>query len=175
MAHLTRWDIIEPMDKHKLILAVIEALGKEAGELDASFKAAKQASVEAPGAMESHSDTTKFQMSQLAGNISDMLQQKELAIKTLTEFAESRKYEIGETGTVRFGSLVRAKIDGGEIKQYFVLPAGGGTRIQFGEKNVLVVSPPAPIAVALLNRKVGEKTELQLPAGKRVVEIMDIQ
>ena len=48
---------------------------EKAEEAKKSFESARQAAIAAPGAMQSKSDTTKFQMSRLAENFLNTYQQ----------------------------------------------------------------------------------------------------
>ena len=51
---------------------------------------------------------------------------------------------------------------GGEKKYYFLLPAGGGSQVDYQGKIVHVITPKAPLGKALLLREVGDEIEVQI-------------
>ena len=51
------------MNKQKLLQCIIETLAQREKSAKQNLEATRQAAIEAPGAMQSHSDTTKWQMS----------------------------------------------------------------------------------------------------------------
>ncbi|MFH1654332.1 MAG: GreA/GreB family elongation factor [Pseudomonadota bacterium] len=160
--------------KHKIILSVIEKLTEERGRIEASLKAARQAAVDAPGAMQSHSDTTKFQMGILADNIAKTLEDKKLAIQELTMFAGRRAYHTSSVN-IKLGSLVHVKTNDGEIKLYFILPAGSGTEIMDENRHFFVIGPSAPIAAVLLGKSEGDTVTLRLPAKTNMFFIEKVE
>ena len=71
------------MNKQKLLQYVIETLTQREKNAQQSLEAARQAAIEAPGAMQSHSDTTKWQMSRRAEAIERSLFETQRALNAL--------------------------------------------------------------------------------------------
>lgn len=75
------------MNKKALLASTILELEKQKNNLTASVETTHQIAVEAPGAMQSHSDTTKAQTHILADNLRNLLAEKERAIAVLKKNA----------------------------------------------------------------------------------------
>lgn len=162
------------MDKKEIVLAIVAELTREKEELTASLETTRQAANDAPGAMQSHSDTTKYQMSQLAERIAESLRQREIAIRELVVFTDEGTH--GEPAKrIELGSLVEVEVEGGEKKRYIILPAGSGIQITRDDFRILVVMPTAPIAAALLDKRQGDTVNVRLPAGNRTMRIVSIE
>ncbi|MCL5733872.1 MAG: GreA/GreB family elongation factor [Patescibacteria group bacterium] len=158
------------MNKNNLISSVIKELTSQLSELKSSYQSARQASNEAPGAMQSHSDTTKFQMDQIARNIEKDIKDKERAVVEIKNLLDKPSL-LKTSRTAGFGSLVFAEINR-KKNHFFILPGGSGIHIK---PDILVVSPPAPVAIALMGKTAGEAFDVSLPAGMTSIKIIDIE
>lgn len=145
------------MDKNTLLEIVIEKLKTEKQDIETGLKTAKQTAVDAPGPMQSHSDTTKFQMNVLFENLKQTLEEKENSINTLISFSKNQPSSLT---TVQLGSVVELK-DSGEIKFYFILPAGGGIKVEKDNKIITAITPQTPLATALQGKNKGDKIKFR--------------
>ena len=152
------------MDKKDILKKVIEALEKEIHNLKESVGTIHRTAVEAPGAMESHSDTTKSQMQSLEAKTSEDVFSKEHELKTLRRFIPS---DAGEK--IEIGSLFEVE-ERGKRSTFFLLEGGAGIKI--GE--CTVITPRAPLGRAFLGKKKGEKIIVELPSGIREYRIRNI-
>src|SRR3989338_2741066 len=111
------------MNKQKLLLCVIETLTQMEENTKQSLKMTRQAAIEAPGAMQSHSDTTKWQMNQRVVAIEQSLSETQQGLGAL-------KRLMGYPPTNTIGSvcaIIEVKNLGDDSwAKYFLLPAGGG-------------------------------------------------
>ena len=148
------------MDKQSIIQLVIQTIKQEKESIQKSAASAKQAALEAPGAMQSHSDTTKFQMTALAGNFEQLIAQKESAIKTLQAYA---KESAPASETILIGSLVQTSNSQQEKTLFFILPEGNGVRFKHQETIITVITPRSPLALALLNKKKNDHAIFESP------------
>ena len=155
------------MEKEKIKELVLDNLIKTREELAKSYESYKDAAREAPGAMQSHSDTSKFQSNILAENIAQQLSLFDRAIKTIKEC-------IHKNGDVGVGALIKIK-ENGEIKYFYFVPEGvGGFRLEDGGNNVQVVAINTPIGKNLFGKVPGDKIEMNLPVGKKSVEVLGV-
>ena len=69
---------------------------------------------------------------------------------------------------VRFGATVRVRDEAGEETRYRIVGAGDT------DMNRDWISWVSPIARALLNRRVGDKVKIRVPAGEKTLEILGI-
>jgi transcription elongation GreA/GreB family factor len=161
------------MTKQKLLQNVIEELRREIKSAEQSFAATKKAAIEAPGAMQSHSDTTKFQMNQLTAEIQKSIYEKNLAIGILQSMANSNLPHNSEK--VEVGSLVETLNEYKEHEFYFILPVGGGIKIVDNSKTISVITPQAPLAAALIGKREKDVVKLQIGNRQRGLTIIHIQ
>jgi len=161
------------MTKQEFLQRVIKTITQEREKAEESFATTRQAAIDAPGAMQSHSDTTKSQMSRLAGEIQRSIEEKNFALRTLQSMAYSGLPS--DTGVIKVGSVVEVLTERGEQEIYFILPVGGGIEIVDNEKRILVVTSRAPLTAALLGKRQGQLIKLQVGPRQRELTIVNIQ
>lgn len=161
------------MTKHELLQHVIETIMLDIEKAEKSFVTTKQAAIDAPGAMQSHSDTTKSQMSRLAETIQRSIEEKNLALRILQNMAQSVLPLY--TGVIKIGSVVEALTEHGERETYFILPVGGGIEIVDNDQTIVVITTRAPIAVALIGKRQNQIVRLRVGSQQRELTIVDIQ
>lgn len=123
--------------------------------------------------MQSHSDTTKSQMSRLAEEIQRSINEKGLAIRTLDALIYSGLPS--DVDAIRVGSVVEVCDERNEREIFFILPAGGGIEVADDDRTILVVTSRAPLAVALFGKRQGETAKLQIGSRHRELTIVNIQ
>jgi len=159
------------MDKKALIEKVVEKLQKEVSELEANITSMHQAAIDAPSAMQSHSDTTKFQMNALKDDVEKQLSTKNGELEMLEKF---EIMPITPSKEIRSGSLIKIK-DGEKEINYFFLDGGSGIQIEDESKNmIIVVGGNSPMGNALLGKKVGDEVVTQFRSKERNIRIIDV-
>ncbi len=143
---------------------------QKAEEAKKSFESAREAAIAAPGAMQSKSDTTKFQMSRLAESHLNTYQQIQRCVSALREIDLSKDYQV-----IRVGAIVKAE-ENQSKDYYFILPSECGNQsIELEEQEVIAIAVKSPIVQALLNKKIGDKVDVKVPAGLRTIRIIEIE
>ena len=102
----------EVMDKLAIVGAFIELLKGEIQGAKRRLETARQASIDAPGAMQSHSDTTKYQMGLVADGLRRFISEKEEAVSALAYF---RSTFSGNASTIIGPGSVAEVESGGKI------------------------------------------------------------
>ena len=161
------------MTKQELLQHVIKALIQSKKSAEQSFAVTKQAAIEAPGAMQSHSDTTKSQMGNFAEKVQESIIEKDHAINTLQTMARSDLSS--DLSNIRIGSVAEVLTETNERETYFMLPVGGGIKVTDGNRTISVITPRAPLAIALIGKKQGETIKLQVGSRQRKLTIISIQ
>lgn len=143
---------------------------QKAEEAKKSFESAREAAIAAPGAMQSKSDTAKFQMSRLAENHLNVYQQIQRCVSALREIDPSKDYQV-----IGVGAIVKAE-ENQSKDYYFLLPSECGNQIiELEGQKVIAIAVKSPIAQALLNKKIGDKVDVKAPAGLRTIRIIEIE
>ncbi len=159
------------MNKQKLLQCVIETLTQREKSAKQSLETAKQAAIEAPGAMQSHSDTTKWQMSQRAEAIKQSLFETQQALGAL-------KHLMDHPPTVTKGSsyaVIEAEnLNDGSMAKYFLLPAGGGDTYEVDGEKITVLTMGAPMARALIGAVAGDEVEVKIQETTRRFNVVSV-
>jgi len=161
---------VDKMNKKNLLEKLIMNLQQKAEEAKKSFESAREAVIAAPGAMQSKSDTTKYQMSRLAESHLNVYQQIQRCISTLKEIDPYKNYKV-----IGVGTIVKVEENQNE-DYYFILPSDCGNQsVELEGQEVLAITIKSPIAQALVNKKVGDKINVKVPAGLRTFRIIEIK
>jgi transcription elongation GreA/GreB family factor len=160
------------MKKNKFIQSVINVLEKNIEDTEGRIQRTIQASIDAPGAMQSYSDTTKSEMGRLADALQKSLSEYYHAIGLLQKMMNLSS--LAEVDFVKIGSVVEVIDDNGKKDSYLVLPVGGGIKIENQGKIIVVVTPQAPVTAALLGKKQGENVELKIGNSTRKLTVLSV-
>ncbi len=159
------------MDKSALIEKVVEKLQKEVAELEANVASIHEAAVDAPNAMQSHSDTTKFQMNALKDDIEKQLSAKNKELEILERFEIAPVPSSKEVGS---GSVIKIR-DGERELNYFFLEGGSGIQIEDESGSpIIVVGENSPMGKILAGKKVGDNIVAKFGSKERSIDIIEI-
>ena len=151
------------MNKDALLAAARDGLRQRIEESKVQLAQILRRANEAPGAMESHSDTDKNLYGRQAGGQQDAIGAMEV------EYALMETLALPRSIVAEIGSLITTKDERGEFR-YFILPGGGGIKVFEGDHEVVVVTPATPLGSILLGKKVGEIVAV----GSRILTILEI-
>jgi len=162
------------MDIRTIIQAGIDSLKSNLNKDEEALEQTNTAINDAPSAMQSGSDTTRYQLSAVAKNQGQMMEKLQKAISTLESFLtkapQSQSESIGEC------SIVSLKIDG-KLGNYVILPCDdiGGIEIQEGDKSFLLMSSNSPMAIALKGKMVNDDFLLTIGKKEKRVQILGLE
>ncbi|PIR86682.1 MAG: hypothetical protein COU11_04190 [Candidatus Harrisonbacteria bacterium CG10_big_fil_rev_8_21_14_0_10_49_15] len=159
------------MDKQEIYELVVRAIKAEIAQDEESIIGLREASIEAPGAMQSHSDTSKFQFGTMANTLGELLDTKRAAvaaIKALANAPLSTETQVGIGSVVSIEDLEQKK-----SAQYFVvLPDAGGVEVVVDGRLVVVIAESAPLAQKLMGARVGDVVEFSVESGAPARRLM---
>jgi transcription elongation GreA/GreB family factor len=162
------------LDKKELFNLVTERLTREKNELEDSFKKTHQAAIEAPSAMQSHSDTTKFQMNIAADKIRSLISEKEKALQILNDLQKSI-VSATKDKTIQVGSVVTIQDEQKKTKHVLMLPHCAGVEITHNSIPISVISPDAPLGASLLKKKIGDIASLQIGDTNKQIKVLAVE
>lgn len=113
-------------------------------------------------------DTRSTEASYLARGLAERVETMQDAVNTLAVF---RPRPRDDDDPISLGDLVALAHDDGRETIHFLAPVGGGEKLMIGKKEVLVLTARAPLGAALIGKQAGDEVELDLPGGKRILEI----
>ena len=163
------------INRKQIISLVIEKLQAEIKEQENVHNKTRQASIEAPGAMQSHHDTSKEDLGRLADNLEIAVKEKQQA---LNYFQRLIKRHLG-LDKVDVGNLVCVEeISNGQPTgyryNYFIVEYGGGYQIESDKDQVTLVSVNSPIGNSILGKQKGQSVKISLPNTTKTLKILDI-
>ncbi len=141
------------MNKRALLKKIIAQLHEE---LESYSKAARSAHAEATDPQnkaENKYDTRGLEAAYLAGAQSRQAAETQNAIEAFEKLALKVFKTTDEIDLTAF-----VEVESGKERMYFfVAPCKGGLEVQHNNKEVLVITPQAPLGQQLVGRKSGEK------------------
>ena len=158
------------MNKRALLQKIVARLTSELGVY---FRAAQNSRAEATheqSKADNKYDTRGLEASYLARGQSKQAAELEAAIAEF-EKLEARKFAPGEM--IEIGALVELETDG-EVSFYFIGPRAGGTEVVQDQQEVLVITPKSPLGAQLLEKKQGDRLQLQLAGRKQTARIISV-
>ena len=159
------------MNKRALIEKIVAKL---TSELEVYFRAAQSSRAEASHEQnkpENKYDTRGLEASYLARGQSKQAAELEVAIAEF-EKLEARKFAAGEA--IGLGALIELEM-GGETSFYFIGPRAGGTEVVHDKKEVLVITPQSPLGAQLMEKKQGDRPQLELGGRKQPSRIVLVE
>lgn len=142
------------LDKTKLLEAVIGGVEETLRTMDSGYAAARQATLDSPHVMKSKREVTGIEASYLANGLAQNIQEREHELRTL------RSLHLPEAPSrVSLGCVVGVGPPDEPVEcLYFLLPVCGGMAVPLegGERTVRILTPGAPVARALLGKRLGE-------------------
>jgi len=158
------------MNKKKLVEKIVGRLHEE---LEVYRRAAHAAHIEATheqSKAENKYDTRGLEASYLARGQSRQAADIEAAIAAF-EKLDARPFKPGQG--IDVGALVELDHEG-ERTFYFVGPCAGGTEVNHGEQEVLVITPQSPLGAQLQGKKEGDQLQLHLPGTSHKYRVMKV-
>ena len=159
------------MTKQKLLQCVIETLTQKIEGAKQSFETARRAAIEAPGAMQSHSDTTKWQMSRRVEAIQGSITETQQALNALKSFMRSPPTVTKGSG---YATIEVENLDDGSRVKYFLLPAGGGNTYEVDGEEITVLNVGAPLARAFIGSVAGDEIEVKIQEATRRFSVVSV-
>lgn len=155
-----------------MLRALRARLGESLSRLAASQAAAQAGAVHAEAKQEHAKDMRSTEASYLSRGLADRVETLADAIQLLEVFLPRLREADAPIG---LGDLVWLAAENGDEALYFLAPVGGGEKLDVAGQTVLVLTPRAPLGAALLERQPGDEITLDLPGGRRTLEIVRVE
>ena len=154
------------LNKKKILEAFIKTQENKIQSLKNSLRATKQGAIDAPGSNVSHSDTSKFQLSNLALGLEKRVREAEEALSLLKGISEN------PNDTISIGSFFTLRdIKSGNYTHYFLVPQAGGEWLDIDGEEVLSISEEAPLIESVIGRRKGDKIKFR----DKFLEVINLQ
>ena len=160
------------MNKNNVVRALIDRVEAQKEEIEKSLREAQASIIDAPGPMQSHSDTTRYQKAILAGSAASSLREKTLALSALHQILalDAGKY----IDKVQVGTLVTLLDEEDVMENYIIVPHCGGISVEEGIESIVSITPESPLASELLGKARGQSVTFSASGNFRVRTIFDL-
>ena len=139
------------MEKHKLMMAVAQTFEKKIAELRKVVATSQEMTRDAIGRLESRYDTSRVEMGWLTTGLGAALSELEY------NYSLFKANSIVPKAYVSNGACFEAAAIGGTSRiTCFVCQGGAGLECEFEGRQLVVISPDSPIAVAALGKTKGD-------------------
>lgn len=158
------------MNKRALVAKIIAQLD---AELEGYAKSARSAHAEATDPQskaENKYDTRGLEASYLAHGQSRQVAETAQARQ---QFVELQLQEFGPDDPIDLSALVELESDGARTL-YFIGPRAGGAEVLHEKKTVLVLTPLSPLGRQLIDRKRGERLQIEMGGTRRDYRIVSV-
>ena len=156
------------LNKREVLENFIRIQEERIKQMEASLGKTQRDARESPGSNVSHSDTMKFQFSNLALGIQKRISEANEAIRSLRQITIEQK----TVGVIVGGSLIGLKnTDTDEVIFYMFIPEKGGELVEIDGQKIMSVSVTAPLFNAVRGKKKGDELDFK---GK-TIEIIEVQ
>lgn len=152
------------MDKRRIIEAILRQLETERQAALAAARAAQADATDEQNKAENKYDTRGLEASYLARGQALQTAELDFARQQYAAFT-IRDFPSGEA--IAVGALIEVE-DASGREYYFFGPAAGGSEVEVGGVEVIVVTVKSPLAQALLGRRAGDT----LPGGRRIASVI---
>lgn len=141
------------MGKKKVIVEALCAVFEgKIQTLRGTLEGTRQRARDAPGSNVSHSDTSKFQLSNEALGLDGQIQELGQVLASIRQMGivPSDKVRVGALATLR-------EADNGNLRTYFFVVRGGGEKVACDGEEISSIAMAAPFARACLNKEEGDE------------------
>ncbi|MFZ9886880.1 MAG: GreA/GreB family elongation factor [Myxococcota bacterium] len=161
-----------PPAKPAVLAALLRQLEQDLEAAKEAQRTVSEGATHEESRPENDKDTRALEASYLARGLAQRVADIAAALAAARGLSERA---LAPGAPVGAGTLVTLEDDEGELALVFLVPLGGGARLQVAGHEVKVVSPHAPLGEALLGRHVGDDVELRTPRGPRELVVMEVR
>ena len=158
------------MNKRAIIKKIIARLTEELGIYFRAAQASRAEATHEQSKAENKYDTRGLEASYLARGQSKQAAELEAAVADFGKL-EARKFAAGEA--IDVGALVELEVSGA-TDFYFIGPRAGGTEVVQDKNEILVITPQSPLGAQLMEKKQGERLQLELAGQKQPARILSV-
>jgi|SRR5690606_16172137 len=158
-------------DKRRLLNALVERLTREFERVKAQALDAAEGATHEDNRAEGDKDMRSTEASYIARGHAQRTAQLEQTIARLSHLDVGSFDDTDEVQVTALVEVAHAK----QRSYYFLVPTGGGERIELDATTVQTLTPSSPLGGALMGLSVGDEAEVESPQGVRVYEILSLR
>ncbi len=158
-----------PMDKQAVLSALRKSLEEELERFTRRALDAAEAATHEENKPEGDKDMRSTEASYIARGQAERAKEIEAALLRL---ASMEIISFTDEDTIAISALVDLKPG---KSTYFIVPVGGGAKLEVEGKTILSLAITSPLGAALVGMSVGDEPEVKTPQGMRTYEITKVR
>ncbi len=148
------------VDKVRVIQALRSRLWEKLQALTSAQDSAQMGAVHEETRQEDPKDTRAIEAGYLARGLAERVESLRSEIASV---GSMQPRDFGEGDTIAIGALVGLEDGDGEETVYFLAPFGGGEKITVDSLEFQVLTTTSPLGAALIEKRVDDDIEIELP------------
>ncbi len=157
------------MDKNNVVELAIKTLEKELVLLSRTIQQEDKKRQQAPSAMQSWSDNTRFEKEVLISQLEENKGHMKKHISFLKSLGVTKKSKIEQGALVKIENLTTNKVN------FYFVSFFAGLELKIQNTEVIFLSKDSPIIKVLLSRKQGDKVTTNLGSPAQELKILSIE
>lgn len=159
------------MNKQRLLEQILTTLEGDLATLSAAARAAHNAATHEECAPDNKYDTTALEASYVAQGQANRAAEIRLALERYRNL-ELRAFD--DQTPIRLTALVTLEEEDGSCRQVFLGPDGGGMKLSLDGMECVVITPEAPLGMALLGKLCDDEIEIGHGAARKSYGISSV-
>jgi transcription elongation GreA/GreB family factor len=157
---------------HHLVSAIVEKLQLQLSTAVAASQQAHDSATHSENIAANKYDTLAVEAAYLAHGQSMRIAELKQAIALYQVF---QRPTFNAHATIQLGALVCIEDDQGQQRRFLIGPAAGGLSIESEQGAIQVITPTAPLAQALMGKRVDDEVGWQINQRKESYSVMTIE
>jgi len=159
-------------DKQTVVDALLEQLRVDLQRMVAGQKATQDGATHAEAKQENDKDTRAIEAQYLARGLGMRVEQLRDDIARI----EAMPLRVFDDETpIALSALVDVEdADAEAVETYFLVPVGGGVKLDIGGRTVVVITPASPVGRALVGKMLDDDVTVATPSGPREATVVEV-
>ncbi len=157
------------MDKEKIIQAAIKTLEKDLAQLEEAIRGEEQKRKEAPSAMQSWSDNTRFEKEILVSQLGGDRENLKRHLKFLRSLSKETKTKVEPGALIEVENLVTKQ------KNFYFISLSAGLEIELEKRTIFFLSNNSPLVGFLSGKEKGGRVVFNLGGKKQELKVLNLE
>jgi len=153
----------------KVLRSIEEYYSEKIADLNRQIEEKRDSAAKSPGSMQSWSDKSKQEFSQLANALLKNLEPLKISLKSVKEILSTKN----KSNAISIGSIIKTKSDEEDQERLVIVPGVGGDQIIVDDIEYFLLSAKSELANQLLEKKPGQKLTLKSGTEITIIEVIN--
>ena len=155
--------------RDKILQFIEEHYSRKIADLKQQIKEKENDAAKAPGSMQSWSDKSKEEFTQLANALAKNIEPLEASLKSVEEIRKTKN----DSSEISIGSIIKTKSNGEDDGCLVIISGVAGEQIIVDDIEYFLLSDQSELAKQLLEKKPGDKLTLKSGIEITITEVIN--